>query len=152
MIYIGIIAAIVIAERFIKGYIEKNRELGEETYICKRKIVIEKYHNFGVALNMLEKHATIVKIVTGTMIGLLLVALGMFIKEKDKTLYKLGLAMLLGGAISNWMDRLEKGYVVDYFRVNVGKRLKNIVFNLADMFVFLGGVFIIVAEMISSKK
>ena len=48
---------------------------------------------------------------------------------------KIGLSMVLGGAISNLYDRLVKGYVVDYFSIEF-KRLKKVIFNLGDIFVF----------------
>lgn len=150
--YIVLIFSIVLAERVVKQYIEKNRELGKESSLFKNNIIVEKYHNMGVALNIFEKHVALVKVITGTMIGLLLVALGMVLKTKKNTLMKIGLSLILGGAISNWIDRLEKGYVVDYFRINKGKKLKNIVFNMADICVFIGGLFVIFAEMFSGNE
>ena len=48
---------------------------------------------------------------------------------------KIGLSMVLGGAISNLYDRLVKGYVVDYFSIEI-KRLKKVIFNLGVIFVF----------------
>jgi signal peptidase II len=46
---------------------------------------------------------------------------------------------LLAGGASNAYDRVKRGYVVDYFIINKGW-LKRTIFNLADMFLFLGGV------------
>ena len=48
---------------------------------------------------------------------------------------KIGLSMVLGGAISNLYDRLVKGYVVDYFSIEF-KRLKKVIFNLGDILYF----------------
>ena len=41
------------------------------------------------------------------------------------------------GAASNVLDRFKRGYVIDYFTINI-KPIKNIVFNLADIFIFIG--------------
>lgn len=152
MVYLAIIGVLIIGERYMKEHIERNRELGKEEAIFNGNVIIEKYHNKGVALNFLEKYVSLVKVVTGTMIGLLLVVLGMLLKNKRNTLAKVGLALILGGAISNWIDRMEKGYVVDYFRINKGKKLKNIVFNIADICVFLGGLFVVIGELFSTEK
>ena len=53
--------------------------------------------------------------------------------DKNSTvLYRLGMAFILGGGISNTYDRLRKRYVVDY--IPVGKY----VYNLSDFFIFIG--------------
>ncbi len=64
---------------------------------------------------------------------------------------KIGLSMVLGGAISNLYDRLVKGYVVDYFSIEF-KRLKNVIFNLGDIFVFLGSLVFLAAELLEDMK
>ncbi len=54
-------------------------------------------------------------------------------------LIKLGLSFVVGGAFSNVYDRLVRRYVVDYFSFNVKwERLRRIVFNISDLFIFLG--------------
>ena len=54
---------------------------------------------------------------------------------------KTGVALLLGGGLSNLYDRYTKGHVVDYFHINIGpKRLRNIIFNISDFCVFIGAL------------
>lgn len=60
-------------------------------------------------------------------------------------LEKFALSLCLAGAISNVSDRFIRGQVVDYFTINY-KRLKRVVFNLADIFIFLGSAILIVAS------
>lgn len=152
MVYIIIIAAILLGEWKIKSYIEQKKDFNTREFYCKGKILVQKYHNKGVALNILEKHVTLVKVITGTVIGILLVLLGMLIGKREHRLYALGMSLLIGGALSNFIDRIHRGYVVDYFSFNVGKKLKHIVFNLADMFVIIGSILIVIAEMLGRKK
>lgn len=52
---------------------------------------------------------------------------------------------ILGGAVSNLYDRMIRHYVVDYFSIQCGK-LKKVVFNLGDIFVFLGSGILFGAE------
>lgn len=52
---------------------------------------------------------------------------------------QLALALILGGAIGNLVDRLRSGQVVDFLEVGVG-RLRWPVFNLADSAVTVGVV------------
>ncbi|WP_349773203.1 signal peptidase II [Lacrimispora xylanisolvens] len=60
-------------------------------------------------------------------------------------------SIALGGAISNLYDRLVRHYVVDYFSIQYG-RLKKVVFNLGDLFIFLGAGLIIIIETIRAFK
>ena len=60
---------------------------------------------------------------------------------------KFGLSLLLGGAFSNTYDRLKRGYVVDYFRVNVPvKRIRKLIFNISDFCIMIGALLIVLEE------
>ena len=60
---------------------------------------------------------------------------------------KFGLSLLLGGAFSNTYDRLRRGYVVDYFRLNVpAKRIWNLIFNISDFCIVIGAVLVVLGE------
>lgn len=148
--YVIIITAICIAEHFIKRYVVRNVKPG--TKILKGNVTVQQHHNKGMAFNFLEKQVHLVKIITGTLIGLLLVLLGWLLGQKHRFLYKLGLSLILGGALSNFIDRMKNGDVLDYFSFNKGKKLKNIVFNMADLSVFLGAIMVAVAELVHTKK
>lgn len=149
MIYLLIVIVFVIAEHKIKDYIEANREMGEKQEILKGNIIIQRYHNYGAMLNFMEKKKELVKTISGMCLGLTVLLFALALPKKGNGLYKLGLALALGGAISNVSDRFRRGYVVDYFTINC-KKLKTVVFNLADMAIFLGSALILVASVIST--
>lgn len=53
---------------------------------------------------------------------------------------RLGAGLLLGGGISNLLERLRGGRVYDYVQFpKAPGKLKNFVFNLADFAILLGG-------------
>lgn len=149
MLYLLIVTAFVITEHKIKNYMEKNKKIGEEQEILKGKIIIRKYYNKGAFLNLGENKKELVKIVSGLCLGLLVLLFAVALPKKGNKLYKLGLALLLGGAISNVSDRFRRGYVIDYFTINC-KKLKTVIFNLADMAIFLGSSMILLSSFISS--
>lgn len=124
---------------------EENLE--KEHLILKDKILLNKFHNKGIALSYFSKYTKYVKILTTTVIGALLILLCWLMHKKESRLFQLGMALILGGALSNMIDRYQYGYVVDYFSFNFGKKLKKIVFNLADMFIMLGGAVCIIAQL-----
>lgn len=57
----------------------------------------------------------------------------------------LPLALLLGGALANFVDRLTDGHVTDFLDVGVGA-FRSPVFNLADVFILAGGAALVVAS------
>lgn len=148
--YIIIIAGICIAEHFIKRYVVQHVRPG--TKILNDHVTMHHYHNKGVALNILQNHVKVVKIITGTLIGLLLITLGMFMGQKRGFLCKLGLSLMIGGALSNFADRMKNGDVFDYFSFNHGKKLKKVIFNIADIAVFLGGILLSIGQIFGSKN
>lgn len=151
MIYILIVVGIIVGERLIKGYIEENKVQGKEEPLYKDKIVLTKYHNKGAAFNLLATKGKTVVWVTASVIGILLLLFAHLLGKKGYHVTKLALSFILGGAFSNLLDRFERGYVIDYFRFTKGKGLKNLVFNLADMFIFIGGIIIMIQSIVKKN-
>ncbi|MDO5520610.1 MAG: signal peptidase II [bacterium] len=145
-----IIAAIIIAELIIKREMEEH--LDKERLILKDKVLLNKFHNKGIALSYFSKYTKYVKILTTTVIGALLLLLCYLMHKKQSKFFQLGLSMVLGGALSNMIDRYQYGYVVDYFSFNFGKKLKQIVFNLADIIIMAGGAICIIAQLFKKGK
>ena len=151
MIYLGIIAGIFGLDCFIKRYVDKNRELMEETTILKGKVIIRKYYNKGAALNFLAKKPERMRQIQ----TLLMAAAGgsfftLLSRRGDKGV-KTALAMILGGGASNLYDRLKRGYVVDYFSIQ-WKKLKKVVFNLGDIFIFAGSALFAAVQLVEEIR
>ena len=52
---------------------------------------------------------------------------------------KLGLALTIGGGMSNWYDRHKRGYVTDYVSFRFGpEKFRRLVFNVSDFCIFFG--------------
>lgn len=149
MIYVLIVAAFVLMEHKIKDYIDKNREQGERQEILGGRIIIRKYYNEGAFLNFMQEKKELLKIISFVGLGLLALLFAIILPKKGKVLLKLGLSLVLGGAISNVSDRVRKGHVVDYFTIN-WKPLKTIIFNLSDIAIFLGSFLILLASLPSA--
>jgi signal peptidase II len=60
----------------------------------------------------------------------------------EKKLFRIGLGLQLGGALGNLIDRIQSGYVIDFFDFRVWP-----VFNIADMAI-LAGVAILACEIL----
>ena len=89
-----------------------------------------------------------VPIITASAVGGILFWL---LQRKGHRMEKLGFSLTLAGALSNIYDRITRHYVVDYFSVNWGK-FKKVIFNLGDLFIFLGGTIIFLHEVWESLR
>lgn len=150
--YFLTILAIFTGELFFKSQIEKSMpENGEKKAFCGA-MILTKHHNRGAALNAGERHPEIVKAVSAvTAAAAAMVFLCKF-GRTEKRMVKWGLSLLLGGGLSNTCDRFQRGYVVDYFRLNVPiKSLRRLIFNLSDFCIMLGMALVVFAELESEK-
>lgn len=141
MIYCIIIIGIVVAEHFIKGYVEQHFEENADKEACGGRLLLTKYHNKGAFLEFGSRKRVFVKWIS---VCITLIATLMFLLtmgKAGKRLLKTGLALLLGGAFSNTYDRLKRGYVVDYFRFNVKwDGLRRVIFNISDFCIIIGAM------------
>lgn len=139
MFYIALILLIFFLDLKVKEYIEENKEMHKSEEILNGKIILERYHNKGAMLNFLEHNVHLVKIISLSLFGILLLFFAFLLPKKDNRILKLALSFILGGALSNIYDRVKKGYVVDYFSF---KYLRKVVFNISDICIFIGSFII----------
>lgn len=147
MIYVGIIAGIFVLDFFIKRYVDKRYNRKKKHPKLGGLIYIEKYYNHGAALNLLEEWPGLLKIVQTALIVVICIWLYFSMRRTDGNLDKIGTAFLIGGGLSNLLDRYTKGHVVDYVGFGFGpKWFRRIIFNVSDFFVFLGGVLVVMGH------
>ena len=64
----------------------------------------------------------------------------------------IGLAMILGGALGNIVDRYNLGYVIDYADFHIGTFRPFLVFNIADASITIGVVIILARSLFLREK
>lgn len=142
--YLVIPLVIFAVDVYIKQYIEDTKDEGFEKSILGGRILLRKSHNKGAMLNIMENRQ---KLVAGFSLGMsvcILIGYLYLLSKRGKHLLKIGLSFLVGGAFSNVYDRLVRRYVVDYFSFNIKwEKIRKIVFNLADLFIFAGSFLVI---------
>lgn len=147
--YGWLIGGLTALDLFVKDEIEREdaETFPRDLPHSKGLIKLHKSHNAGFPFGFMEHRPEMVKgiplVVTSAAAG----ALGVLLTGKGAHGKKLGLALVIGGALSNLYDRIKRGYVVDYFSIEC-KRIKDVIFNLGDMFVFLGSLVFLAAELL----
>lgn len=63
------------------------------------------------------------------------------------------LSAILGGGIGNLLDRLfNEGRVVDFMHIDIAGPLKTGVFNVADLFITFGAIFLLLFLLMENRK
>ena len=145
MIFIVTTVFVFVLDYFVKRWAEREFAGKDRKKIGKSGFSLKFTKNYGFALNKLDKKPALVKGIHFAVVVFLAwhgTAAAFF--QKGKEWVALGMAFVLGGGISNLYDRLKKGYVVDYLGL---PGIPKLLFNLSDLFVFLGAVIVFVAEL-----
>ncbi|KMY29456.1 peptidase A8 [Lysinibacillus xylanilyticus] len=149
--YYGLAVFVVILDQWTKWLIVKNMELYERISVWDPWFGILSHRNRGAAWGMLEGQMWLFSIVT---IGVICAILYFYHKEaKGKPLFQVGLMLLLGGAIGNFIDRIFRGEVVDF--VNVLIPVINYdfpIFNIADAALTMAVVILMIGLIVEDKK
>lgn len=153
MIFIIFIAVLAILDLTIKSFIEEQKDSDFPKALSGTggKIVLHKNHNSGFSFGRLKDRPVLVQMVPLAVASFIGGILFNLLRTKGRLAEKLALSLALGGAASNLHDRLIRHYVVDYFSLQFGK-LKKVVFNLGDIFIFLGAAIILVTEFTRSGR
>lgn len=102
--------------------------------------------NTGMALGLLENQRWI--FIPLTIIGMLALGIILFRYKKHNFWSYGAITLLIAGGIGNLIDRIIKGYVVDFISVSFFPY----VFNFADCCVTVGAVMLILAVIFSERQ
>ena len=149
--FYGIALIIVLVDQLTKWLVLKNMELGERIAIWDPWFGLLSHRNRGAAWGMLEGQMWLFFIVTVVVIAGIIY---MNHKEaKGNPFLQVSLAVLLGGAIGNFIDRMLLGEVVDFVDILIPVINYHFpIFNVADMALTFGVILIFIAMLLDSVK
>ncbi|MBT2665882.1 signal peptidase II [Bacillus sp. ISL-4] len=144
-----LIALLVIAlDQLTKWMIVKKMEYGESIEIIENLLYITSHRNRGAAWGILQGQMWFFYIITIAVI----VGLVYYIQKmaKESILLGVALALMLGGAIGNFIDRVARQEVVDFVHTYIFS-YSFPVFNVADAALSIG-VGLLVIHMFLEEK
>ena len=122
---------------------------GEEIYSSKF-LNIHLIWNEGIAFGLLSvNQATYYNILT--FIILLVILFVLYLLIRSNGFEKFSLSMIFGGAIGNMVDRIIYKAVPDFIDFHV-ENFHWFIFNVADIFITLGIIFMIILEIKDTNK
>lgn len=154
LILINITACLALIDIALKSTIEGYMTQKEERTACGGKLILRKVYNKGMCMNLLEDHQEVVKYGSAFAAVLLTIyQLITLLRRKACILKKWGLSLMTAGAWSNTFDRWVRGYVIDYAAVKCRhEKLSKITFNLGDVLIGIGGIFVVIAAVIAQLR
>jgi len=129
-------------------YLDK-KFLGSELFSSKF-LNISLIWNEGIAFGLLSFNEKIFYN-SLTFIILIIILIIFFMVLKSYGLKKYSLLMILGGALGNVYDRIFYGAVPDFIDFHIGN-FHWFIFNVADIFITLGVIFMIIIEITGNNK
>ncbi len=151
--WLWIAALVVILDQLTKLWIEKGMVLGESIYILPVFNIV-RAHNPGAAFSFLADAGGCQRWAFSLFAIGASVAFVYWLRTVSiatQGLLACGLALILGGAVGNVIDRLEHGYVVDFLQVHWGGSYFP-AFNVADSAITIGAVLVILDVLLESRR
>ncbi|WP_213469120.1 signal peptidase II [Paenibacillus dendritiformis] len=150
MWYYLIAVIVFLIDQGTKWVIATRLTLYEQIPVIGNFFLITSHRNTGAAFSILEDQRWFFVIVT------IIVASGIIwymykIRHQQGHILPVGLSLILGGALGNFLDRLLTGEVVDFLQFNFGSYTFPI-FNVADMGITIGVGLVLLDAMLSVKR
>lgn len=102
--------------------------------------------NRGVAFGMLQDHVWIFAVITTLLIAAIIYVIAA--KKLTGKLFAVAAMLLIGGGIGNLIDRVFRGFVIDYLSLSFFPP----VCNFADYCITIGAVLFVIVMLMSGKK
>jgi len=149
--WLGIALIAVFLDQLSKTLILRHFADGDSRFVTSFFNVV-RVHNHGAAFRFLADESGWQR---WFFVGLgLVVSTGiiwMLDKHPAQRLFSFAIAMILGGALGNVIDRLWHGYVVDFIQLHYADYAFPS-FNLADSAITLGAICLVLDELIRVRR
>jgi signal peptidase II len=126
-IFFGMIIFLLFIDLFTKRWMETHLVIAEKVDVLAPWLTFELLHNSGASFGFLSGYTALLISLQLTGICLLIY---FYLKANPKSFFiQLGFAMVISGAVGNFIDRITFGYVIDFISI----RWYPAIFNIADM-------------------
>ena len=142
---LGTMAVIVAVDQLTKAIVRQVLPLGESRSIVPEFLDLTHVHNTGAAFGLLNavdfpyKPIVMIAIAAVALVAIAAYATQLGFHER---MARFGLALILGGAFGNLIDRAVAGYVVDFVDVYWGAT-HFWAFNVADSAITIGAILVL---------
>lgn len=147
VLYLVIFLLVVIADQGLKNYIVTNFKIGDEHTVIPGILSFTYLQNDGAAWNIFSGQMILFYLISIAAIAVVVYYL--FNPKYKNWLFDTGLALVLGGIIGNFIDRLHLKYVIDMLQLDF---VQFNIFNIADSAITVGIVLVFIYLIFMSEK
>ena len=144
-------AALVGIDQWLKLLAKEFLKPGETTPLIQDVLHLTYLENRGAAFGMMQNKKWL--LVWATAAVLLILILAVMAGKIKGTFPLFSVCTIIGGGIGNLIDRVYRGYVIDYIHVKI---VNFAIFNFADICVTVGTAmlifYLLVHELLGRKK
>ncbi len=151
--WLWLAALVVVIDQWTKALVTEAMTLYESNEVLPI-LDLTLLHNTGAAFSMLHDAGGWQKwLFIGLAVAVSIVILVWLrrLPEKGQGLLASGLALILGGAIGNVVDRVNHGYVVDFIHFHYDKWYFP-AFNVADSAITVGAALLIIDSLLQARR
>jgi signal peptidase II len=144
---------VVLLDQSTKAMVMRSLEI-YDTIELLPVLAITHLHNAGAAFNFLADASGWQRwffILLGVTVSLFMMGWLRRIRTSEQTLLAIGLALILGGALANVIDRVWLGYVIDFITVHWDDA-QFPAFNVADSAICMGAGCLLVDAFLESGR
>jgi signal peptidase II len=140
----AVVIAAVTGDQLTKGIVTSQLSMDQSVHVLG-PLSIHRVQNSGIAFGLFSSATVIVMVLTAIAVGWMLV---FFARSGSRhPVLPAALGLLIGGSVSNLVDRIRLGHVTDF--LDVGRWWWT--FNLADSFIVIGVAILVVALVVSDR-
>ena len=147
ILFVVVLIGVPLFEFLITNKIKKQKT----PYLLNKHIEIHYEKNTGMMLGLSKNNRAIVLIITTILLILVLgTTIFLIFFTRGMITLKIGCIVLSGGAMSNALERYIYKHVIDYisFPKFLIKKVRRIIFNVADFFIFIGCLIILIGVIL----
>jgi signal peptidase II len=150
--WLGLALIVLIADQFTKVLILGDYQFGASTTVTSFFNIV-RAHNTGAAFSFLAAASGWQRwLFAGIAVAAVLFILYLLRTHAGQKLFSFSLACILGGAVGNLVDRLLRGYVVDFLQFHWHDSWYFPAFNVADTAITIGAAGLILDELMRVRR
>lgn len=147
------VAAVIVLDQIVKLAIVRTLPVYESVNVIPRLLDLTYVRNTGVAFGLLNESALPFKgVLTASLALIALVGIALYARQLQahERWARIGLTLILGGALGNLIDRLRLGYVIDFVDV-YWHNWHFWAFNVADAAITVGAVLVFLDLLLGTR-
>lgn len=148
MFYYLIALAVILIDQVTKWMIVKEMYYGQSITVIENFLYITSHRNRGAAWGILQGQMWFFYLITVVVVVALIIYIQK-LKKQDKW-FGIALALMLGGAIGNFIDRVVRKEVVDFVNTYIFT-YDFPIFNVADSALVVGVIIMFIMTLFEGK-